>query len=162
MKRNRFILATIPLIVVGILAFVKLCPRTVPLNECSPIYTKYMEIPGIKATYFKDYPINDSVVVNTTIIEAIDTSQWEQLKREVFPKLGSQKDNTGNTDGKKILVTKKNRKDYNQPIDKQNPFNNDVVFYCSNVPYTLLAFHIESEEQADAVYDKQFEFINNH
>lgn len=162
MKRNRFIIALFPLLVVGILVFVKLHPRSVPIEECSPIYIKYMETPGIKATYFKDYPINDSVTVNTTIIEATDTSKWELLKREVFTKLGSQKDNIGNTDDKKVLVSKKNRKDYSLPIDKLNPFNNDVVFYCSNVPYTLLVFHVETEEQSDAVCDKQLEFINNH
>ena len=79
MKRNRFILATIPLIVVGILAFVKLCPRTVPLDECSPVYRQYEGHEGIEATYMKQYPVDDTTFVDVTLLHATTDSAWVSL-----------------------------------------------------------------------------------
>ena len=64
MKRNRLILATIPLVVLGILALVKLFPRTVPLEECSPLYRQYAGHEDIEATFVKDYPVDDTTLVD--------------------------------------------------------------------------------------------------
>ena len=38
---------------------IKLCPRTVPIEECSPVYRKFADMPGIEVSYVKDYRIND-------------------------------------------------------------------------------------------------------
>jgi hypothetical protein len=85
MKRNRFILATIPLIVVGILAFVKLYPRSVPLDECSPIYRQYAGQEGIEASYVRDYPVDDTTLVDVTLLHATTDSAWVSLCHEFVP-----------------------------------------------------------------------------
>ncbi len=69
------------LIVLGTLT-VKLWPRTVPFDQCSDLYKQYVAVEGINATYIKDYKVNDTVFVDVTLLEAIDSTGWEILKRD--------------------------------------------------------------------------------
>jgi len=140
---------------------IKLCPRTVPIEECSPVYRKFADMPGIEVSYVKDYRINDSTMVNATLLKATDSIGFEQLKSVFFNKLCIDDDCIANNKKKNAWVTYLSREDYNQPIDKQNIFNNDMVFYCSDVPLSISIFHIKTKEQATAILDKQLAFFIN-
>ena len=51
-------------------AAIKFLPRTVPYSQCSEVYKRYCEVEGIRATYLKDYRLNDTVTVGVTLLEA--------------------------------------------------------------------------------------------
>lgn len=76
-----FILALCLLIVVGTLA-VKLWPRTVPFDQCSDIYKRYVGVEGIDVSFIKDFKVNDSVFVDVTLLEAKDSAGWAALKHD--------------------------------------------------------------------------------
>lgn len=156
MKNNktRWIItfATLLLIAGGGLT-VKFWPRTVPFEQCSPIYRIFANQPGIKASYVKDYPINDSVYVNTTLLEAIDSVEFEQLKKDMFYKLNA------NNGEKYAWLAYLCRENFKLPADSANKFNNDLAFYGSNTPHSIAIFHIETEEQIMAILDKQLAFL---
>ncbi len=65
-------------ILVGVL-FCRLVPRTVPLEECSEVYRRYCDMEGIRASYVKDYRVNDTLTVGVTLLEAEDSAVWNEL-----------------------------------------------------------------------------------
>ena len=54
-------------------------PRTVPLEECSDVYKRYKDVEGVRATYVKDYRVNDTLTVGVTLLEATTDSGWAKL-----------------------------------------------------------------------------------
>ncbi len=82
MRRTWLISALLCLAIVGGAVAYKLWPRTVPLAECSEVYRRYADTPGINAAYIKDYRVNDSVTVCVTLLEALDSSSWDSLKND--------------------------------------------------------------------------------
>ena len=61
---------------------IKLWPRTVPVEDCSPVYGKYAGMPGCEVSYIKDYHVNDTTFVDVTIIHASTDSAWTVLSRK--------------------------------------------------------------------------------
>ena len=54
-------------------------PRTVPLDECSEVYKRYKDVEGVRATYVKDYRVNDTLTFGVTLLEATTDSGWAKL-----------------------------------------------------------------------------------
>ena len=55
------------------------CPRTVPLHKCSEVYQRYVGHEGIDAAYIQDFPVNDTLTVAVTLLQAADSAGWEYL-----------------------------------------------------------------------------------
>ena len=58
------------------------CPRTVPLHKCSEVYQRYVGHEGIAAAYIQDFPVNDTLTIAVTLLEATDSAGWEYLLQE--------------------------------------------------------------------------------
>ena len=69
-----------------------------PSHEVSEYYTRYAGTDGINAAFVKDYRINDTLLLDVTVLEVTDSAVWEQtcavyemsrlvqkLDRERFP-----------------------------------------------------------------------------
>ena len=80
LKLKDWIINTLIIVViVGGGAAIKFLPRTVPYSQCSEVYKRYCEVEGIRATYLKDYRLNDTVTVGVTLLEAETDSGWVQM-----------------------------------------------------------------------------------
>lgn len=79
MKRQHIIALLLFVVIVGGVAAFKYRPRTVPWDECSELYRRYSDVPGVEATYVKDYPVNDTLSIGVTILQATDSGGWERL-----------------------------------------------------------------------------------
>ena len=79
MKKNTLIPIAIMLAIIGAAAVYKLWPRTVPWDECSEVYRRYADTPGVNAAYVKDYRVNDTLILSATILEAKDSTAWNTL-----------------------------------------------------------------------------------
>lgn len=80
-KRRRFWIWIGIALIVEVVA-ITLCKRMsllFPSGQTSEIYTRYADMEGINAAFFKDFKINDSVFVDVTILEATDTNGWKIL-----------------------------------------------------------------------------------
>lgn len=53
-----------------------------PTDEVSAVYTRYKDVEGIAASYIKDYKVNDTVFVDVTLLEALDSTKWDTLRYE--------------------------------------------------------------------------------
>ena len=80
MKRKVIIPLVVFLAILGIGAAIKYRPHTVPWEECSEVYCRYATTDGIRASYIKDYRVNDTITLNVTLLEATDSAGWDTMK----------------------------------------------------------------------------------
>ena len=57
-------------------------PRTVPLSQCSELYRHYADNPDIHASFIKDFRINDTLVVDVTLLKAASDTGWALLRKD--------------------------------------------------------------------------------
>ena len=50
--------------------------HTVSLSQCDELYRKYVDNPGIRASFIKDFPVNDTLAVDALLLEASSDSAW--------------------------------------------------------------------------------------
>ena len=78
MKKKGYIVMSIVVVLLCVV-LCRLWPRTVPPAECSEVYKRYSEVEGIRASYLKDYRVNDTLTVGVTLLEAETDSGWVYL-----------------------------------------------------------------------------------
>ena len=71
------VLATV--VVVGVALAVKFLFCAVPYWQSSEVYKKYKDVEGIRASYVKDFRVNDTLTVAVTLLEATESAGWEYL-----------------------------------------------------------------------------------
>lgn len=142
------------LIVLGTLT-VKLWPRTVPFEQCSEIYQKYASMENVKASFIKDYKVNDTVFVDVTLLEATDSMGWATLKKD-FEIPNPSPDFQQRIDSGKDLI-------YTKIIPKatvldtlQNSYTKNLLA-ISHLNRSLIVFHTKNEDEVHAVFFRNFE-----
>ena len=159
MKRNRLILATIPLVVLGILALVKLFPRTVPLEECSPLYRQYAGHEDIEATFVKDYPVDDTTLVDVTLLHATTDSAWESLCHEFVPyEFADSNDYTNKLihDTTSVTFRAVSEDDCRTKVNPSISEKHNSVYMAAKMR-AICIFHINKKEQSDILIDIMLE-----
>lgn len=138
------------LAIIGIALAVRFWPRNVPFDQCSEVYKTYANSPGIKASYIKDFCINDTVSVDVTLLEATDTIGWNTLKRDFpSPKLDP-KTQKKIDDGKDLIFTQLvNENNFLEPADPDSPKCD--LRATSVLNHTICVFHVTSFEERHAV-----------
>ena len=53
--------------------------HTVPLAECSEVYRQYRHQPGVRAAFIRQMPINDTLRLDMTLLEAEDSAAFAGL-----------------------------------------------------------------------------------
>ena len=155
-KPKQFLLPAIIFLAIVLVALaVRLWPRTVPFDQCSDLYKQYANVEGIDATFIKDYKINDTVFVDVTLLEAIDSVGWDILKTDfkVPPhplELQPLIDN-----GEDLLFTKHIPK----YLANTSAFPYDLLV-ISHLTHTLTVFHINSDIEKHAVFNHNYKEEN--
>ncbi len=155
-KPKQFLLPAIIFLAIVLVALaVRLWPRTVPFDQCSDLYKQYANVEGIDATFIKDYKVNDTVFVDVTLLEAIDSVGWDILKTDfkVPPhplELQPLIDN-----GEDLLFTKHIPK----YLANTSAFPYDLLV-ISHLTHTLTVFHINSDIEKHAVFNHNYKEEN--
>ncbi len=160
MNRRWIITLLVCLLIVGSGAGVLLWPRTVPLAQCSEVYRLYVNNPSIKASFIKDFRINDSVSVDVTLLEAVDSNGWNMLCKDFFiPELDPF--SKSRIDGGKDLIFTKliNKKDIPQLIEKN--YSGNIIRSVSFIKKTICIFYIKNEDEEHAVLYYNFDKSTN-
>lgn len=155
MKKSWPITILICLLLLGGGAVVIFWPRTVPFEQCSEIYQKYANVEKVKASFIKDFKVNDTVFVDVTLLEAIDSTGWDILKTDFKvppPPLELQPliDN-----GEDLLFTKHIPK----YLANTSAFPYDLLV-ISHLTHTLTVFHINSDIEKHAVFNHNYKEEN--
>lgn len=148
------------LILAGCLIVIR-CPRTVPLDQCSSIYRHYAEMPGIDATFIKDYKVNDTVAVDVTLLEARDAAGWETLKRDfAVPELDAELQQFIDN-GEDLIFSHKIAKN-GKSLNAQADTAKYDVLASSYYSHTLTVFHTHNNDEIHAIFHHDYgESINS-
>lgn len=150
MKKSWPITILFCLLIIGGGAAVILWPRTVPLQECSEIYQKYAKQPMIKASFIQDFIINDTVSVNVTLLQSIDSVGWATLRKDFnIPKLDSEMQQLINNGDEMVFTIQVDKHDYSHIIKGYSP---DVeLLAISYLMKSVCIFHVNDEDEIHAV-----------
>ncbi len=151
MNRRWIITLLVCLLIVGSGAGVLLWPRTVPLAQCSEVYRLYVNNPSIRASFIKDFRINDSVSVDVTLLEATDSVGWNTLVTDM--NLGIQDSSTRSdiANGMDLITVKQVKKGvYSKPIATSSG-NVDIVA-TSHLRKEVSIFHSKDRKEKHAIW----------
>lgn len=159
MKKSWPITIFFCLLIIGGGAAVILWPRTVPLQECSEIYQKYANVEDVRASFIKDYKVNDTIFVDVTLLEATDSVGWTTLKKD-FDIPDPSPDFQQIIDSGEDLI-------YVKLIPKSiitdtilNSYPNNLLA-ISHVKRSLTVFHIKNDVEKQAVKNHNFDKSTN-
>ena len=82
MKKRHYILLAIVAVGLLVCAGVALRPRQLPPEECSQLYRDYADNPHVAVAFIKDFPVNDTLRVDVTTLQASTDSAWYALLRD--------------------------------------------------------------------------------
>lgn len=133
-----------------------------PRQYGSEIYQYYSNIKGIKASYFENYRINDTVFVDITLLEAVDSNGWNTLWQDFcLPDLNPEMKRVIESKGDKVFSRTTKKNSYCDTVDEASPECDIVAVLFAK--QTISVFHVTSLEERGAVhhynYDKS---VNNN
>lgn len=150
MKKSWPITILVCLLILGGGGLILGWPRTVPFEQCSEIYQKYANEEDIKASFIKDFKVNDTVFVDVTLLEAIDSTGWDILKKDFeVPNLPLELQQLVDS-GKDLVFTKM----ISEPAASH-------LLAISYLTKTLTVFHIENDAEKHAVKYHNFDKSTN-
>ena len=159
MEKNRKIIKIVIFVtvIVGVL-LAKYLPGVVPYWQCSEVYKRYHKVEGVRATYIKNFPLNDTLTVGVTLLEATTDSGWAVLQRDLSitpipPEV------IDLIDSNSVDLWMVSKRDYSRR--KDSILSNNYLIAASQFKHKIAIFDIRSEEQLDAIYYYQLGEIKN-
>ena len=159
MKTKGFLFPIVCVAVVcATVALLRMEPRTVPYEQCSEVYKRYAEVEGVRASFVKDFWLNDSVAVDVVLLEATDSAGWVRLQRDLAitpipPEAAAIMNNNS------VNIWLASKQDYSMRTDSV-VLNNDLIA-MQYFKRSIAIFNINSEEQMEAILFYQSNSIKN-
>lgn len=154
-KRFWLIVAILALVEAAILCLALQWKYIFPSREVSDLYTRYENVDGLDVSYIKDYKVNDSVIVDVTLLETKDTAQWNSLCRDfgiaLFPMYQSETSREHSFSYRLIKDT--------ITTGLHRVIKKDLVVF-SQLKMSMCIFHDVSNVQYGAIINKEYEKIS--
>ena len=130
-------------------------PRTVPLAETSEVYRQYRHLPGVRAAFIRQMPINDTLRLDMTLFEAEDSAVFADL----LIKMGKSEEFVtdimeGVTDPNVRYTGDCLRGEPGCPGDDDDSKNEVISFFP--VRKAVAIFHTQTVDELHAVLDKSY------
>lgn len=124
----------------------KLWPRQLPSQQCDSIFLRYENNKHVSVAYFKDFPINDTTLVDVTTLHALTDSAWNALCEDFISPHYSNEEKEAVVHGNTVtffIVSRKN------PLIRANPLSDNDIDYVALCPNksTICFYHIENIDQ---------------
>ena len=78
-RKDTIINILIFVVIVGGALVYRYMQSVVPYWQCSEVYKRYHKVEGVRASYIKNFPLNDTLTIGVTLLEATDSAGWEYL-----------------------------------------------------------------------------------
>ena len=131
-----------------------------PTHAVSEVYTRYADTDGLNVVFFKDYKINDTVFVDVTLLEAKDTTAWEELCKDFdiasitqFPVEFRESLTASNSYSLRVI---KDSTDTDCGVE----YSRNVIIF-SYPKMSMCIFHNMNYKQYNAIVDKNVKNISN-
>lgn len=79
MKKHKIISVLIIAAVAAAVVIWRQWPRQLSCTQCNELFQHYMDNDHINVSFIKDFPLNDSISVDVTTLDAIDSIGWATL-----------------------------------------------------------------------------------
>ncbi len=150
------------LLTVGVSAAITYRRHTVPLAETSEVYRQYRHLPGVRAAFIRQMPINDTLRLDMTLLEAEDSAAFADLLRAMgkseeyirdMATLRTMYEKTDN--GYNVRHSGRCLRGHPADPPDSDPKNNEVVSFFS-VRMCIAVFHTHTQQEIQTVLGKSF------
>ena len=155
-RKDTIINILIFVVIVGGALVYRYMQSVVPYWQCSEVYKRYAHTKDIRATYIKNFPLNDTLTVGVTLLEATTDSGWARLMED-FAIIPIPSDILAYCDSNTVNMWMAAKRDYSLRADP-DLLNNDLIA-MNYLKHIISVFHLESENQQDAILHYQTESI---
>ena len=144
---KRWILTLLMVAAVVAAAAAVFCRHILPRWQVSDLYRRYEHVDGIAASYIHNYPVNDTLTLDVTLLEATSDSGWQTLCSD-FAILGVVEEMV--KIGPEIVFCRQvSRHDYTQVVLGDSPDAEVLAISCDSK--RLAIFHTRNEKEIRAV-----------
>ena len=158
MKKGWPIRVLIFVAIVGGTLAIKYLPSIVPYWQCSEVYKRYAHTKDIRATYIKNFPLNDTLTVGVTLLEATTDSGWARLQ-EGFGIIPYPPEVLAIIDTNAVETWFAPKDDLSKPMDSILT-NNDIIAVHRNGRKVAI-FEIVTEQQINSIFNYNVEHLKN-
>jgi len=120
-----------------------------PTHAVSEVYSRYAGTDGLNVVFLKDFKVNDTLLLDVTLLEAKDSAGWATLKRDFGIPAPSPIFQQRIDEGKDLIHTKKVPK-VSVTDSHPNTYPYDMLA-ISHLNRTIIVCHVESEAEKHAV-----------
>ena len=155
MKRISWTVVTLICLLLIIMGLLTMLSTRFPLPwQCSKLYWQYRGQEGIEATYVKQYPVDDTTLVDVTLLHATTDSAWESLCHGfITPEIPDNiKENIIN--GNSVTVRIVSKDDPRIVVTPDSVDRYDYLLF-SPTKTTIGLFHVENVEQIFTILSKE-------
>ena len=129
----------------------------VPRMGVSDLYRRYEGNPHLDVTYLRNFPVNDTLAVDVTLLQARDDEGWDTLRADFrirqLPEHTQNKIDSGQDIVSVRIVLKSNPA---FPMDTVD-MDNNVVVGISRLNRVVSIFNTDTEKQIDAILHYNYE-----
>ena len=162
MKKTHILILGLLVVVatVVVVQVVRYLPRVVPYWQCSEVYKRYSRVEGVRATYIKDYRINDTLTIGVTLLEATTDSGWAMLQENFgVPVVPKEYEELICGDSNRVtlkIIPKK------EPLCLEGDTLANDVFAVSYYKHTIVHLEVKNRMQSDLFIRKQVDDIEKN
>lgn len=155
MKRTSIVTLCLCVFVAVVMVVAVCMQRVVPYWQCSEVYKKYSRVEGVRATYVKDYRVNDTLTVGVTLLEATVDSGWVTLQEDFgLPVIPKEYEKFFCADSNKVSLKFFPKK---EPLCLDGDTLLNDVLAISFYKHTIAYFEVKNRMQSDLFICKQFD-----
>ena len=143
---KKWIIAFVVLTAVGV-GCVAWCRYVAPHRQVSDLYSRYEHVDGIAASYIHNYPVNDTLTLDVTLLEATNDSGWQTLCSDFA--ISGMVEGMVKLCPDLVFCRQVNRHDYTQTIAGDSPDAEVLAISCDTK--TLAIFHTHNKNDIRAV-----------
>ena len=145
------ILVCLLLIIMGLLTMLSTrCPLP---WQCSKLYWQYRGQEGIEAFYVRDYPVDDTTLVDVTLLHATTDSAWVSLCLKSLPYDYPEDKRENVIHGNSVTQYFSSKDDIRTKVIPADTNNYNLVFINARQKYIVI-FHTENKTQVSILLDK--------
>ena len=157
---KRWILTLLMVAAVVAAVAVVFCRHILPRWQVSDIYRRYEHVDGIAASYIHNYPVNDTLSLDVTLLEATDSDGWQTLSDD-FGITPLEDELQQKIDSGKDLVFVREVNGQNMKVQADSICDNTKLIAISYLKKTVCIFHVADDKEIHSVYYHNFDKTTN-
>lgn len=122
--------------------------HVLPMRSVSDLYRRYEHADGIAASYIHNYPVNDTLRVDVTLLEATTDSAWQALCTDFA--LTDMVETINQIAPHVVFSRLVSRRDYAQDVLGDSPDAEILAISCDTKTFSI--FHIHDTTEIHAVF----------